>query len=316
MIALLAALLVGTGLACIVYGIGERARVRAGRLQHLIEAELAEPSGSPERLNDLMERAGAFTDRLIGSTTLAARVQLMLTRAGWSLRPGELAAVGAVIALGAGAGVWLVTGSLLWGAGSVTLTPPAAVALLRAKGHNRVRKVEEQLPTVLRLLSGSLDSGASVLHAMEVVAEEGDPPLAPEFSRVVAETRVGRPVIEALEGMAGRVGSRDLDWTVSAIRIQHQTGGKLADTLRVLADFMEARLEVRGEVRALSAEARISAKVLTVLPIAVAGFLFLFRGSYFEPLYTTPMGRAMILAAAAGLGLGSLWMRRIARVEV
>jgi tight adherence protein B len=90
----------------------------------------------------------------------------------------------------------------------------------------------------------------------------------------------------------------------------------LADTLRVLADFMRARLEVRGEVRALSAEARLSAKVLTLLPIVIGLFFFFFRRGYFQPLYTTGVGKGMLVAGAIGIVLGSVWMRRLVRVEV
>jgi tight adherence protein B len=132
----------------------------------------------------------------------------------------------------------------------------------------------------------------------------------------VAETKVGRPLLESLDAMADRAGSRDLDWTVEAIRIQYETGGKLADTLRVLGDFMRARQEVRGEVRALSAEARLSAKVLTALPILIAAFFFLFRRAYFAPLYATSTGRVMLAVGAAGILVGSWWMRRLVRVEV
>jgi tight adherence protein B len=127
---------------------------------------------------------------------------------------------------------------------------------------------------------------------------------------------VGRPLLESFEAMAERVGSRNLSWTVEAIRIQHQTGGKLADTLRVLADFMRARVEVKGEVRALSAEARLSAKILTGLPFLVGGFFFLFRRSYIEPLFTTGVGRFMLVLAGIGILVGSVLMRKIVRVEV
>jgi tight adherence protein B len=154
------------------------------------------------------------------------------------------------------------------------------------------------------------------MHAFEIVVEEGDAPLADELARVVAETKVGRPLIESLESMAQRIGSRDVDWTVEAISIQQRTGGKLADTLRVLADFMRARIEVRAEVRALSAEARLSGKVLTALPIVIGGFFFAFRRAYFEPLLASGMGRAMLMAGVAGIVVGSLWMRRLVRVEV
>ena len=93
---------------------------------------------------------------------------------------------------------------------------------------------------MLQLLAGSLDSGASMLHAMEIVAQEGNPPLADEFARVVVETQVGRPMLDSLQAMADRCASQDLDWTVEAIRIQYTSGGSLSETLRTLAEFMRA----------------------------------------------------------------------------
>jgi len=152
---------------------------------------------------------------------------------------------------------------------------------------------------------------------MEIIAMEGDPPLAEEFARVVAETQVGRPILDSLQAMSDRCGSQDLDWTVEAIRIQYTIGGSLSETLRVLADFMRARVEVRAEVRALSAEARLSGKVLTGLPLLVGAFLFLFRRDYVAPLYQTNTGRYMLGAAGFGMLLGTMWMRRIVKkVEV
>lgn len=311
-----AALLVACGLAACAWGLAERRKARATLLAELLDRELADPSARPEHLAELVERAGAVAERLLARTSATGGVQLTLTRAGLALRPGEAVAILAIATGLVAAAVWLWTASP---AAALVVSASAGAALagwVARKARDRVRRVEEQLPSVLQLLAGSLESGASVLHALELVVEEGEPPLTTELDRVIAETRVGRSLIDALEAMAERIGSHDLDWTVEAIRIQHRSGGKLADTLRVLAGFMRARVEVRGEVRALSAEARLSAKVLTILPIAVAGYLFAFRRSYLEPLYTTPMGRMMIAVALGGLVLGSLWMRRIVRVEV
>ncbi len=312
----IAALFVAAGIGLAAWGLAERHRTKQEALERLLEVELADPSRSPDALADLVERIGDVAERRLGATGLADKIRLTLSRTGWTLRPGELTGVLVAAAVGVGFLVLLVTGSALAAAWTGALVPIAAVAWVSRAAHKRVRRIEEQLPTMLQVLASSLDSGASVLGAMELTAADGDPPLADEFSRVVAETRVGRPLIDSLEAMAARVGSNDLTWTVEAIRIQHTAGGRLADTLRILADFMRTRLEVRGEVRALSAEARLSGKVLTVLPVGLAAFLFLFRRSYFEPLYTTPMGKFMLGVAVIGLVAGSLWMQRLARVEV
>jgi tight adherence protein B len=212
---------------------------------------------------------------------------------------------------GAALGGSIVVGILL-----AAITPFIGIVYLKNRARKRLIALETQLPAVLQMLAGSLDSGSSLLLALELAGEEGDPPLATELNRVVAETRVGRPLLESLEAMAERIGSKDISWTVEAIRIQHQTGGKLADTLRILAEFMRARIEVRGEVRALSAEARISGQVLTGMPIAIGAFLFFFRRGYLDPLISTPFGWVMLGAAATGMILGTLWMRRMIQVEV
>jgi tight adherence protein B len=312
----IAALFVGLGLFTVVLGLGVRARTRREMMTSLLEAELAEPSGKPEVLTELMEKAGLFAERVLKGTTAVGRLQLMLNRSGWSLRAGEFVAVVSASGLGAALVLLLLSGSPLVAFAAATVCGSLFVWVVARKGRSRTQKIEEQLPSVLQMLSGSLEAGSSVLQAIELVVEEGDPPLATELARVVAETKVGRPLLESLQALAERIGSSDLDWTVEAIRIQNQTGGKLADTLRVLADFMRARLEIRGEVRALSAEARLSAKVLTALPLLVGAFLFLFRGSYLEPLYTTSTGRVMLIVGIAGLVFGSIWMRRMVRVEV
>lgn len=317
MLVFAAALFVGAGLAVVCYGLAERAASKRRLLEALMEAELSDPSSEPTRLNDLVERAGSFAEHAFGRTGMWDRVRLLLTRAGWTLRPGEFVAVHAGATVGAG-----LLASMVFGFSAPTIAVALTGGLglvwyLDRTGRRRVRALEDQLPNGLQLLASSLDSGASVLHAMELTAAEGDPPLSVELGRVVGETRMGRPLLDALDGMAARLGSADLTWTVEAIRIQHTSGGKLADTLRVLADFMRARTEVRGEVRALSAEARLSAKVLTGLPIVLAAYFLAFRRAYIEPLYATPTGVALVVFAVAGLAVGTLWMRRIVRkVEV
>lgn len=316
MFAFLAALIVGSGLLLVVYGINLRGMSRRDSLRQLLEIELAEPTSSPEALSELMEKAGAFADRTIGKTSLAGKMNVMLSQAGWSLRSGEFAAVLLAISVGLAVIATLLTGSVLAGIIAGIAIALAGMSWLGSKGRRRIRRMEQQLPSVLQLLAGSLDSGSSVLLALELAAEEGDPPLAPELKRVVAETRVGSPMIDSLEAMAARIGSHDIEWTVEAIRIQSQTGGKLADTLRVLADFMRTRLEVRGEVKALSAEARLSGKVLTALPLFMAAYMFAFQRTYLEPLFTTGLGKWMIAAAVMGIIFGSLWMRRLVKVEV
>lgn len=317
MITLLAAVLVAGGIVSIAWGVAARERASRQALSRLLDLERADPTESPQTLVALMEKAGALADRAFKGTHTTAKLQSALTSAGVRLRPGEFGVVDAGVGVVCAIVAFLILHSLLLSVVVLVVIPLIGYFGMIRKGKKRRIELENQLPTVLQLLAGSLDSGASMLHAMEIVAQEGNPPLADEFARVVAETQVGRPILDSLQSMSDRCGSQDLDWTVEAIRIQYTSGGSLSETLRTLADFMRARVEVRAEVRALSAEARLSGKILTGLPLLVGGFLLLFRRDYVAPLYQTGLGREMLGAAAFAMLIGTLWMQRIVKkVEV
>lgn len=317
MTALLAAVFVAAGIVAIAWGIASREEASRQALARLLDLERADPTQSPQTLVALMERAGALADRAFKGTATTARLQTALASAGVKLRPGEFGVVAATIGVLGALVAFVVSHNSLVALAVLVALPVLTYFGMMRKGKRRRVALETQLPTVLQLLAGSLDSGASMLHGMEIVAQEGNPPLADEFARVVAETQVGRPILDSLQALADRCGVQDLDWTVEAIRIQYTSGGSLSETLRVLADFMRARVEVRAEVRALSAEARLSGKVLTALPIGIGAFLFITNGSYMAPLYQTTLGKMMLVAAGAGMLMGTLWMRRIVKkVEV
>lgn len=317
MMALLAAIFVAGGIVAIAAGIATRVQSRRTALVRILDLERADPTEAPQTLVALMEKAGAMADRAFKGTATTARVQTALSSAGIKLRPGEFGVVAGGIGVISALIVLLVVHIPLIAFAALVILPALAYAWLLRKGRKRKIHLENQLPTILQILAGSLDSGASMLHSMEIVAQEGDAPLAAEFARVVAETQVGRPILDSLEGMAKRCGSQDLDWTVEAIRIQYTTGGSLSETLRTLAEFMRARVEIRAEVRALSAEARLSGKVLTALPLGVGGFLMITRADYMAPLYQTGLGKMMLGGAITGMGIGTLWMKKIIKkVEV
>lgn len=316
MIAFLAALLVAGGIVAVAWGVASREKTGRQSLVELLDLERADPTQSPQTLVALMEKAGALADRAFKGTATSSKLQASLASAGVKLRPGEFGVVSASAGV-LGALVSFLFVPLVISVAILVGLPLAIYFWMIRKGKKRRIALENQLPTVLQLLAGSLDSGASMLHAMEIVAQEGNPPLADEFARVVVETQVGRPMLDSLQAMADRCASQDLDWTVEAIRIQYTSGGSLSETLRTLAEFMRARVEIRAEVRALSAEARLSGKVLTGLPLLVGGFLMLFRPDYVAPLYQTGTGKMMLLAAGFGMFTGTMWMQRIIKkVEV
>ena len=145
-------------------------------------------------------------------------------------------------------------------------SPFLGVAYLRQRISRRTRKFEEQFPDALTLIASSLSAGHTFLRSIQMMCEEAEAPISEEFARVVSETQLGDPLVDALARMAQRLDLRDVDWVVQAIRIQQTVGGKLADLLHTLADFIRAREEIRREVDVLTAEGKISAYVLGALP--------------------------------------------------
>jgi tight adherence protein B len=161
-----------------------------------------------------------------------------------------------------------------------------------------------------------MEAGHSLLTALQLVGEDAAEPMGSEINRVLAETEVGRPLLEALDAMALRLDIQDLDWTIEGIRIQSEVGGRLSEMLRTLAGFMRARVEVRRELAALTAEGKLSAYVLGGLPIVMLLFMSVAAKDYVSTLYTTGAGRFMLGAAAVLMAGSALAMRKIIDVEV
>jgi len=174
----------------------------------------------------------------------------------------------------------------------------------------------EQLPDVLSILASSLRAGHSFLQALDQVAGEIKDPSAGEFHRVVSEIRLGRSIDDAMNDMAERVGSEDMRWAVMAVNIQRQVGGNLAEVLDIVATTVRERAYIHRQVRVLSAEGRISIGILSALPFGIFFYLMLVNPEYIGLLFTTNMGRIMLLAGAALMAAGIFVMTRIVRIDV
>ena len=198
---------------------------------------------------------------------------------------------------------------------ALLLVPMLAVSYPKFKLRRRRRAFEAQLPGALSLIASSIAAGHTFLRAIQMMCEESDPPMSEEFARVVYETRLGDPVVDALGRMAARLEIKDLQWVVQAIRIQQTVGGKLADLLHTLADFIRAREEVRREVSVLTAEGRISAYVLGALPIGLLFVMQVINPGYLQPLLH---GGGLLVLAATGLSVvtGVAVILRMVKIEV
>ena len=191
---------------------------------------------------------------------------------------------------------------------------PAVV--LRFLARRRCKKFEAQLPDVLTLVASSLSTGFSLLQALDAVSKDAAEPAAKEFSRALAETRIGADVSESLERMALRMDSVNMKWAAMAIQIQRTVGGNLAETLRTTAKTLREREALHRHVKALSAEGKLSAYILIALPIGIFLYTMQTNREYVELLWTRPLGWAMLGGGVISLVIGTFWMRKVVDVQV
>jgi tight adherence protein B len=317
MIPLLSALLVAAGVMVAVLARNAASRRQVGDLRAVLELQALAPAKpeDAEATSSLLARTGVVAERALGDATSLQKVRALLDRSDWSLTAGEFAVTTTVVALFAALIGFFAEGivvALIFGgvAGAVPY-----LLMLRSVTKRRVA-FEEQFPGVLDLIAASLESGASVVRALELVVEEADEPTASEFGRVLAATRMGTELADALAVMSERLGSRDVDWTVQAITVQQRTGGKLAEILRIVARTMRGRAEVTRELQTLTVEGRMSAVILGALPFLIALVLLLVNPGYLTPLFHQTLGLVMVTLAGVLMLVGFVWMKRIVRVEV
>lgn len=189
-------------------------------------------------------------------------------------------------------------------------------SLLRVRIGRRKRTFAEQLPDTLQMIVSSLRSGFTLQHGIEASVRDSSGPVAAELRRALSETRLGAELEDALAGVGRRTGNPDMRWLTMAIKLQREVGGSLAEVLQTTADTMREREQLRRTVRTLSAEGRLSATILIVLPILIGLWMLLFRIDYVRPLWTHPLGIVLLGGAAVLMVVGIVWLRAVVTVEV
>lgn len=244
-----------------------------------------------ERYERLLQQTGwplGSAEALSGSAALAVGTLLLTTLARMPLTLALLASLAAALALQA---------ALLW------------------QRNHRAAKLEQQLPDALSLVARSMQAGHAFSSALQIAGQESPAPMGEELRSVFSEIQYGESPNEALSHWAERVAGEDVRIFVIAVRIQSETGGNLAELLHQTAALIRQRQKLRGTVRVLSAEGRISALVLTLLPFGLAGLLTTLNPSFMAQLWTTPTGERLLTLALLQMGLGVLWMWRLVRVQ-
>ena len=264
----------------------------------------------------LVRQAVSLTSKMAGRGDLLLKVEHLLEQANLPLRPAEaLFFYGAGVVL-LGVAAMAAAPSVPVGLIFAVLVAVLPVLVVRQLRKRRLKTFEAQLPDTLNLLAGSLRAGYSFLQGLEAVVQETTGPMGRELRRVLAEARLGRPLEEALSDVADRMESRDFEWSVLAIRIQREVGGNLAELLQTVAETMVQRSRLRGEVRALTAEGRISGIIMGLLPVALGLFMFTASPGYINDLFNSVTGWAMVIGSVVMAAVGFAWIQKIIKIEV
>jgi tight adherence protein B len=242
--------------------------------------------------------------------SLAGHLEL----AGIKTKASDVVVLVSAASLAGGAVVMLVVGPAV-GLLVAAIIPVVGWFLLGYLMGRRKRAFGDQLDSTLQMMASSLRAGYSLLQAVQAMGSEADSPTKEEFSRVLNETRIGRPLNDSLIEVAHRMGSEDFNWVAQAIAINRDVGGNLADVLDGVAHTIRDRNQLHRQVSALAAEGKLSAVILMALPFGVSAFLTITNPGYLGRLFTTTIGWAIVVAAVIMLTIGGIWLRSTVRIK-
>jgi tight adherence protein B len=312
-------LMVGGGLAIVLFIVG------------IVVSSSGERTLVDDRLNKYLEEEqnnevdkdskGALTDwvnKRVEKSTFGERMARDLARADLKFKPGEYIALYVIAMIGGGVIAYMAGGRLILSAliGAVIGAFLPGLYVNSQKGK-RLVKFNDQLPDMLNLVVNGLRAGYSTMQAMEAVSKELPAPICDEFKRVVQEMQLGIPMEKALDNLLRRIPSEDLDFVVTAINVQREVGGNLAEIMDVISYTIRERVRIKGEIRALTAQAIYSGRALAIMPVGLLCILYFLNRTYVMEFFKNgfcgwiPLGVAGILIA-----FGYFVMTRIANVEV
>ena len=292
-----------------------RQHTRSARVAALIGGEPIADAPPPPQLH-LRDRATDLAGRVLSSRGLDKTLADRLEWAGLPLRPAEWVLLHVFAAVGLGILFLALTGNAFAALVGVVIGVLGPLAFLERRGQSRHDEFTSALPETLQMISGGLSAGLTLRQSVEAVAEDGRPPVREEVRRALAQARLGMPLEDALDEVAERMHSKDFSWIVMVMRIQREVGGNLPELLGLVSATLRERDRLRRQVRVLSAEGRISAWVVGLLPIAFITYMLITRPDYLEPLVNDPLGWAMLLGGGTLFVGGIFWLSRLTNLKV
>lgn len=270
-------------------------------------SDTARPAARGPLLEGLAER--------IASTALGSRLRAHAVASHPSVRFSDYVALALASMLATALAMWILT-TRMAAVIPAALVAPIAVDRIAARIHGtRSARIEKQLPDALGLQAGALRAGQSLLKSLRIVADETKPPLKDDLQQMLQEVDLGRPLDGALEELSARIASPDLDLWVTSMLIHRQTGGNLAGVTDTLAQRMSERLHLRREIKAMTAQGRLSGIVVALAPLTFFGLLSVGSREQMEFLYTTPSGLTLLAVGLTLNGLGFWWIRWALKVK-
>jgi tight adherence protein B len=315
-------LLIGGGLVVVLLIVGvfisatsERTLVEE-RLGKYLEEDTPEKKGREPGTSALTE----WVNKSVEKSTLGERMARDLARADLKIKPGEYIALFVITIIGGAAIAWFLGGkdiiSALIGAVVGVFIPRMYINRQKSK---RLIHFNEQLGDMLNLMVNGLRAGYSTMQAMESISKELPAPICDEFRRVVQEMQIGISMEHALANLLRRIPSEDLDFVITAINVQREVGGNLAEILDVITYTIRERVRIKGEIRVLTAQVMVSGKILAFMPVALIGVLWFINKEYILEFFNPARaGCGYIALGVAGslIVIGYFIMTRIANIEV
>jgi tight adherence protein B len=311
-------LMLAVGVAISVLGSRSVVEERLGRYAEsggLVSQTAPEIEEKAERRSIMLD----YFNRMGEGTNLFQGISRRLARADLKLRPAEYIAVIIIsVFLGIVIGYILSRGFIFASIGGVVGYLAPGWYVTRAE-KSRLKKFDGQLGDMLNLMVNGLRAGFSTLQAMEAVSRELPAPICDEFRRVVQEMQLGLSMDDALAHLLRRINSDDLDLVVTAINVQREVGGNLAEILDVISFTIRERVRIKGEIAALTAQGRATAWVISMMPVALLGILFLVNRPYVEKFWSSDpavCGYSMLCVAAGMVITGFMITQRIVNIDI
>lgn len=269
------------------------------------------------------EKKGALTDwvnKRVEKSSIGDKIARNLARADLKFKPGEFMALYAIAMFGGALIAFLIGGRLLASAGIGAIIGAFLPNMyVKSQQTKRLQKFNDQLPDMLNLVVNGLRAGFSTLQAMEAVSKELPPPICDEFRRVVQEMQLGIPMDKALANLLRRIPSGDLDFVVTAINVQREVGGNLAEIMDIISYTIRERIRIKGDIRVLTSQVMYSGRMLALMPIGLLCILWFLNRDYVMTFFapeTIYCGIGALVAALILIGLGYFVMTRIGNIEV